>query len=205
MPEALDESDFRRLVASARWGDDHAWRALVEHWTPRLFAFLHSRCRDPELSEELVQDVFVKVAQRLVDYDERGRFSSWIMLIAINRLRDEMRRRTRHARPVEHETLGALAGSTPSTAADAPGKQESRRALDDALRSLSEAERELLHLRHAVGLSFSDISELLGEPRGTLLARHHRVLGKLRAFLAPHDPNKPQEPNATLDEEGGGT
>ena len=106
MPEALDESDFRRLVASARWGDDHAWRTLVEHWTPRLFAFLHSRCRDPELSEELVQDVFVKVAQRLVDYDERGRFSSWIMLIAINRLRDEMRRRTRHARPVEHETLG---------------------------------------------------------------------------------------------------
>ena len=99
--------------------------------------------------------------------------------------------------------MGALAGSTPSTAADAPGEQESRRALDDALRSLSEAERELLHLRHAVGLSFSDISELLGEPRGTLLARHHRVLGKLRAFLAPHDPHKPQEPNATLDEEGG--
>ena len=125
------------------------------------------------------------------------------MLIAINRLRDEMRRRTRHARPVEHETLGALAGSTPSTAADAP-EQESRRALDDALRSLSEPERELLHLRHAVGLSFSDISELLGEP-GHPLARHHRVLGKLRAFLAPHDPNKPQEPNATLDEEGGGT
>ena len=61
----------------------------------------------------------------------------------------------------------------------------------------------MLHLRHAVGLSFSDISELLGEPRGTLLARHHRVLGKLRAFLAPHDPNNPQEPNATSDEEGG--
>ena len=96
-----------------------------------------------------------------------------------------------------------MAGSTPSTAADAPGEQESRRALDEALRSLSEAERELLHLRHAVGLSFSDISELLGEPRGTLLARHHRVLGKLRAFLAPHDPNNPQEPNASSDEQGG--
>ena len=203
MPEALDESDFRRLVASARWGDDHAWRTLVEHWTPRLFAFLHSRCRDPELSEELVQDVFVKVAQRLVDYDERGRFSSWIMLIAINRLRDEMRRRARHARPVEHETLGALAGSTPSTAAEAPGEEESRRALADALRGLSDAERELLHLRHAVGLSFSDISELLGEPRGTLLARHPRVWGKSRAFLAPHDAHNLQQPNPKLDEEGG--
>ena len=108
----MEEPDFRRLVASARWGDDHAWRVLVEHWTPRLFAFLHSRCRDPELSEELVQDVFVKVAQRLADYDERGRFSSWIMLITINRLRDEMRRRSRHPRPVENETLGALAGSS---------------------------------------------------------------------------------------------
>ena len=73
MPEALDESDFRRLVASARWGDDHAWRTLVEHWTPRLFAFLHSRCRDPELSEELVQDVFVKVAQRLTIVTPIGR------------------------------------------------------------------------------------------------------------------------------------
>ncbi|MAV55557.1 MAG: hypothetical protein CMJ28_06330 [Phycisphaerae bacterium] len=203
MPDSLEEPDFRRLVASARWGDDHAWRVLVEHWTPRLFAFLHSRCRDPELSEELVQDVFVKVAQRLADYDERGRFSSWIMLITINRLRDEMRRRSRHARPVENETLGALAGSTQADAEGGPAAEESRRALDGALRSLSDAERELLHLRHAVGLSFSDISELLREPRGTLLARHHRVLGKLRVVLAPHDPKNPQEPNGPADEEGG--
>ena len=48
---------------------------------------------------------------------------------------------------------------------------------------LSETDREVIDLRHIAGMSFKQMSEHLGEPLGTLLARHHRALAKLRALL----------------------
>ncbi len=50
---------------------------------------------------------------------------------------------------------------------------------------LSEADREIVELRHHAGLSFKQMADLLSEPIGTLLARHHRALKKLKDLLAP--------------------
>ena len=55
--------------------------------------------------------------------------------------------------------------------------------LQDALARLSEADRQVIHLRHFTGLSFAAIAEILGEPLGTVLARQHRALKKLRQHL----------------------
>ena len=52
-----------------------------------------------------------------------------------------------------------------------------------ALGKLSEADREVLHLRHTAGLSFPEIAETLEEPLGTVLARGHRALKKLRKLM----------------------
>ncbi|MHC4710244.1 MAG: sigma-70 family RNA polymerase sigma factor, partial [Planctomycetota bacterium] len=57
-------------------------------------------------------------------------------------------------------------------------------ALRAAMDRLSEADRRVIHLRHFAGLSFARIAEVLGEPLGTVLARQHRALGKLRQMLA---------------------
>ena len=52
-----------------------------------------------------------------------------------------------------------------------------------ALERLSEADRQVIHLRHFAGMSFARIAEVLGEPLGTVLARQHRALKKLRQHL----------------------
>jgi RNA polymerase sigma-70 factor (ECF subfamily) len=49
--------------------------------------------------------------------------------------------------------------------------------------TLSESDREVIELRHHAGLSFKQIAELVNEPLGTLLARHHRALRKLKAAM----------------------
>ena len=59
---------------------------------------------------------------------------------------------------------------------------------------LSEKDREVIDLRHVGGLSFRQIGELLDEPVGTLLARHHRALAKLRDLMTP--------PSETAEEDG---
>jgi len=170
------------IVRSAGDGDEAAWRTLVEAFSPRVFALVRAQCRDEELAEEITQSTFCTIATKLADYDEVGRFESWLMRIAMNRLRDEMRRRKRHARPASESTLVGLAGEVdPPDRSDDHGLPEGD--LRTAIERLPDADREILYLRHVGGLSFKQLAEALETPMGTLLARHHRALKKVREML----------------------
>lgn len=175
------------LLERAATGDQAAWHHLVEAFSGRLFALLYARCRDPELAEELAQSTFATVALKIGDYTEQGRFEPWLFRIAMNRLRDEMRRRKRHAVPVETGLLGDLA--PPAAEASTGLDEASRTVLWDAVAKLSEADQRVLHLRHHGELSFRQIAEVLGEPLGTVLARQHRALQKLKELIG-EDPRE---------------
>ena len=208
MPD--DKLDTPDLLRRAADGDAAAWEALVRAYTGRLYGLLLSQCRDPELSEELTQATFVKVVQQLkpgrdpgsVDdragYREQGRFEPWLFRVAMNGLRDEMRRRKRQATPTDLSGPAAAGGSAlklwaaPDNRSGAPGEDPAQAVargeelewLREAVATLPEADRAVLHLRHTARLSFKEIAETLGEPLGTVLARGHRALGKLKK-LAP--------------------
>ena len=173
-PEQLAEE-----LAKAAAGDEDAWRKLVEAYLPRVHALVRSQCRDPELAEEITQSTFCTIVSKLGDYQEVGRFESWLMRIAMNRLRDEMRRRKRHAVSAEESTLVGLAGGVQAEAKE----DDSRQGILAALEALPSADREILFLRHVSGLSFKQLSEALDAPVGTLLARHHRALKKLKSAM----------------------
>ncbi len=162
-------------------GDEGAWRQIVEAYSPRVFGLIRAQCGNVDLAEEITQSTFCTLATRIGNYTELGRFEPWLFRIAMNRLRDEMRRRRRHANPTEPETLVALAGPS----GDEPSGQDADEvgALQSALERLSEADRRVIHLRHFAELSFARIAEVLGEPLGTVLARQHRALKKLRQHL----------------------
>ena len=169
------------LLAKAARGDAEAWRAIVSTYAPRVHGLLVSQCRDDGLAEEITQSAFCTVAVKLAGYVESGRFESWLFRIAVNRLRDEMRRRARQARPTDDAPMRevpARAGRR-TTAAELEIHAKLRAALD----RLSEGDREIIELRHTGGMSFRALSDYFEEPLGTLLARHHRALRKLRVLL----------------------
>jgi RNA polymerase sigma-70 factor (ECF subfamily) len=169
------------LLAKAARGDAEAWRAIVSTYAPRVHGLLVSQCRDDGLAEEITQSAFCTVAVKLAGYVESGRFESWLFRIAVNRLRDEMRRRARQARPTDDAPMRevpARAGHR-TTAAELEIHAKLRAALD----RLSEGDREIIELRHTGGMSFRALSDYFEEPLGTLLARHHRALRKLRVLL----------------------
>ena len=180
-PESPD--DIAGLLERAAAGDQHAWREVIDEFGPRVFGLMRVQCGDPDLAEELTQSTFCTVAAKIADgYQEHGRFESWLFRIAMNRLRDEMRRRKRHARPTTNEAMAAFIKAPPSTEGEAID-QDDRTALARALEQLGAKERQIIDLRHVGGLSFRQIEELLEEPVGTLLARHHRALRKLRGLI----------------------
>lgn len=168
------------LIAAAR-GDETAWRRIVDLYARRVFALAQARLRNPDVAEEIAQSVFATLAAKLVGggYTERGKFEPWLFRIASNRIRDEQRRTRRHPTTHDSERIARTEDSheQPSTPPDQV------RRLRAAMEQLSDADREVIELRHHGQMSFGQMAEVLGEPLGTLLARHHRALAKLKGLM----------------------
>ena len=209
-------TDLGEIIRDAAAGDEAAWSRLVELYTRRIYALARSRLGSPELAEEITQDVFVKVAQSFSrDRTERGgytdldRFEPWLFRIAMNRIRDEARARTRRRalhqrlrgernsaapesqRDPQRETPGPPGVDTNEDTNDGIGLAHLRRAMD----RLSDADRDVLELRHHAQLGFQVIADQLGEPIGTVLARHHRALKKLRTHIETDTRGTPADAN----------
>lgn len=187
MEQVLDGT----LAAAAR-GDESAWRQIVDAYSGRVFGLLVRQCRDRELAEEITQATFVKVVKKLGDYNESGKFESWLFRIAMNRLRDEMRRRKRQANPVDFagtppETIGFADASADHGPVQPLIDAEQADALHAAIAELSEADQQVLHLHYTAGLGYQEIADTLEQPLGTVLARGHRALKKLKAKLVEAD------------------
>lgn len=200
MSAQSDPQCTRRTFDLAAAGDAMAWRQIVAQYSPRVFALLVKQCGDRELAEELTQAAFVQIVTSIGRYDDQGRFDAYVFRIAMNKLRDEMRRRGRQAMTMDmtgarqddgggsvwEQTQHRIIDRHPTGSAD-PFEQASRSEQVELVRSaiakLSDADQEVLHLRHIAGLSFVQIADTLDQPVGTVLARGHRALKKLRTML----------------------
>jgi len=181
-----DSDPLAGLLERASRGDEGAWREIIELFGRRVFALARSRCRNTDVAEDITQSVFATVAAKLRQglYAEKGRFESWLFRVTMNRVRDEVRRTRRQ--PVVPDSGDAMMRQ-PDRASSPPEEVEpgvgTLAALRVAMAGLSESDREVVELRHHAGLSFKQIADILDEPVGTLLARHHRALRKLRDIM----------------------
>lgn len=219
MDQRVPQPGLDKLLVLAAEGDPHAWRGIVDAYFRRVYALLVKQCGDRELSEEITQATFVKVVAHIGQYKEQGKFESWLFLIAMNKLRDEVRRRKRQAvamdmsegrgedeARVQFEDPGSgglrgRGGEGLLGPLDAMTKAEQLEQLREAVAQLSEKDREIVYLRHTAGLSFPQIAETLGQPLGTVLARGHRALAKLRKLLQDRESGTKLESPSEAEEE----
>jgi len=188
MTEALDTT-----LKSASRGDQAAWRRIVDEYAPRVYGLLKSQCGDGELAEEITQSVFCTLAVKVTGeqgYVEQGKFEAWVFRIAINRLRDEGRRRRRQAVNVDRDLLEERESRSPSHDLST-ARGEEFAALREAVAQLPPADRQIIEYRYIGGLSFRQLADLLDEPLGTVLARQHRALRKLRDLLESSGASSP--------------
>jgi RNA polymerase sigma-70 factor (ECF subfamily) len=153
-------------------------RVYAEH-AQAVFAFLAYRTGDRSLAQDLVADTFEAAFRARRRFDRtRGSERTWLMTIALNRLRDHARRQAAQARAYERVAAGA-------TAADDDGLDAvaDRDLVARAMAALSDEERECLALRFGADLTLKEIATALGEPESTVEGRVYRGLRKLRAEL----------------------
>ena len=161
-------------------------RLFSEHAKP-LFAFLAYRCGDRGLAEDVLADTFERALRARTRFDRRkASEKTWLYSIAMNRLRDELRRRGAEQRAVER------VGQALPVEDDDYARIASRDELRSALALLSDEEREVIALRFGAGLTVPEIARIIRERPTTAEGRLYRGLAKLRDELAPPPVPRPR-------------
>lgn len=154
-------------------------RLYAEH-AQALYGFLVYRTNDRALAEDLLADTFERVLRARRGYDpRRSSEKTWIYSIALNALRDHIRRESAEERALERSEA-ARGGAAPPQAVDL---LDERDALRRAITCLSPEEREAIALRYGGDLTVPEMADALGEKLTTVEGRVYRALGKLRAEL----------------------
>jgi RNA polymerase sigma-70 factor (ECF subfamily) len=161
---------------------DSDFEQLYEEHAQALFGFLAYRTGDRVLAEDLLADTFEKVLRARRRFDPRkASAKTWIYTIALNLLRDHIRRRQ-----VEQKALHGLPQD--GVLHDPFASIEARDAIGRALTKLAPEEREAVSLRFGGDLTVPEVARVLGEPLDRVEGRVYRGLRKLRAELGAEVP-----------------
>jgi RNA polymerase sigma-70 factor (ECF subfamily) len=168
------------LVARARAGDQAAWAAIVEHHWQSVWILSRRIVRDQFGAEEVTQETFRIVRERLSDYRGQGSLCGWIQTICRRQALDELRRRRRLAREVSFDVCPGLVARQPATTEE---RLVQRMDLERALGVLAEEEREALLLT-AAGYTSDELAATLGVAATTIRSRRARAKAALLRELS---------------------
>lgn len=179
--DATDET----LMLRYRDGDSHAFERLYARHKGALYRYLLRQCGNPSVTEELFQDVWLKIIKARAGYTVQAKFTTWLFQVAHNRLIDHYRTTARRVLTAFEDcsTLESIANGHHVQ----PEQQEDRRRqvqrLLELVAELPEPQREAFLLREEAGLSLEAIAEATGVSRETAKSRLRYALAKLRQGL----------------------
>ena len=185
-------ADEAILVARAQRGDREAFSELLARHAPAVLTVAWRIMGDRALAEDIAQDTFMSAFRSLPRFRAEARFSTWLYRIAVNRCRDVLR--SRAADPVA--AAGLVADDGPGViqpAGESPMHRTPEQQLLDKQRDVHVAEalgrlaplyREAFVLKHVEGLSYDEMSEVLGVDGSTLRMRVYKARQELSRELA---------------------
>lgn len=197
-PTVREEVTDEVLMMRFQGGDRSAFAALVRRHKTPLYNFVVRQVRVPQVAEDLVQDVFVKVVQNAGDFKHEARFSTWTYAIARNVCIDHLRKMSlrKHPsldQPAKADEEGPTLGER--TADLTPGAQVERAAIGGemqvrilrAVEELPEEQREVFLLREVGHVPFKDIAEMTGVSENTVKSRMRYALERLQNALSEYE------------------
>jgi RNA polymerase sigma-70 factor (ECF subfamily) len=175
----VDDPDFA-LVERFRRGDRAAFGLLVARYQRPVYNAAFWVLRRPEDASDVAQDVFLKVAEHIADYDPRYRFFSWIYRIAVNEALNALRRSGREDSLDEDVELPAGEQASPEWQA---GELQVSARIRSALMTLPANDRAVIALRHFSECSYEEIAQILGIDEKTVKSRLFEARRRLRELL----------------------
>ncbi|HEU0245652.1 MAG TPA: RNA polymerase sigma factor [Gaiellaceae bacterium] len=167
------------VLRKAQRGDERAFSIIVRTYEQPVFNYVLRLTGDRALSEDLTQEVFLRVFQGLPGFSLRSRFTTWLFQVTKNRVLDELRALERRPRAVVN-----IEDVPPLEVVDAPAERsETIDAVWRAVELLNPDLKMALLLRDIVGLSYGEIAETLEITLATVKWRIYKAREEVQAAL----------------------
>ncbi|MFN6116928.1 MAG: RNA polymerase sigma factor [Flavobacteriales bacterium] len=188
LSKVLNDQDLVRLYLE---GNEKAFEQLLQRHKRKVWSHIYLLVRDREITEDLFQEVFIKVVHTLKGgkYNEEGKFLPWVMRIAHNLVIDHFRRNKKM--PMvrsndDHDVFATIAQ---------PGKNVEQRMvnlqIDEDVRKLidhlPEEQREVVVMRTYLGMSFKEIADQTEVSINTALGRMRYALINMRKMIKQNE------------------
>jgi RNA polymerase sigma-70 factor (ECF subfamily) len=179
----------RKLIQTARAGDQDAFAELVVIHADRVLGALRRFGLDASEADEVAQEVFLRAWRGLSRFEERARLSTWLYRIAFNEARRHLSRRAppRVALDPDRDDVVASLPDAPHLGPEAQAlDHEFQQALEQALAQLPHEWRAAVVLRDIEGLSTQQAAQVVGARQAAFKSRLHRGRMQLGALLEPY-------------------
>ena len=179
----------RETVDRARAGEQQALADLYDWYMPRVYRYALARMGNPHEAEDLTEEVFLKMLGAIGDFRWKDvPFSSWLFRIAHNHVATHFRRNAQRGGPTSE-----LSEEMVDYRHDLATAVEERLQMEEvrhATELLPDAQRDVIALRFAVGLSIADTAKVLGKREGNVKALQHKAVARLQKMLVPAAPDR---------------
>jgi RNA polymerase sigma-70 factor (ECF subfamily) len=168
------------LVRRAIDGDERAMRLLWNQHSPHVDAIVTRLAGDPDLAQDLAQEVWIQIFRALPSWRGDSKFSTWLHRVAVNRSLNALRRTRRLAAvesPIEEHTV--------TVAHDEGMRSMLAASITEACQQLAPGARTVFYLHDVEGYTHEEIASELGITAGGSKSQLFKARAKLRRLLAP--------------------
>jgi RNA polymerase sigma-70 factor, ECF subfamily len=189
----MGQSQLADTIARARAGDSKAWGELYRLYAPAIFRFCRRALPAHEDAEDATMDIFMKLREKLGQYDPDRPFKSWLYKVAANQCWDILRRRNSR-QDLETGMDSAMVENLPLKSADPDQltrliEAQTSSQVRAALATLPARAQMALVLRYFAEMSYDEIADSLGLSRNAvgvvILRAHHQLRDALAGLSEP--------------------
>ena len=184
----LKKLSDNQLLNAYLSGNENAITALVNRHRRRIFDYIHMMVKDRDVADDIFQETLIRVLRFVNDgrYTENGKFLSWVLRIAHNQVIDHFRQKKQQNNVSEGEAGYDLLNNKKFSDTTVEEKMVSAQIEADVrklLDYLPKEQKEVVMMRHYMGLSFKEIAEQTEVSINTALGRMRYALINLRKLI----------------------
>lgn len=173
-----------QLVARAQEGDLPAFEELVKKYQREIYGLACRLVLDTEEAKDLAQQAFLQAFVHIRSFRQQAQFRTWLFRIAINQCYNYLKTKKKYGDPVDYEEFVLVGGQSPE---EELVTQDERRRLYAALTRLPAKQRAVITLKLEQGLSYEEISRVLGGTAGAARVNYCQALKTLKKYLQNED------------------
>lgn len=173
------------IIRRIRSGDRDAFVALTRLYQQKVFVLAYSFFRNKEDAIDLVQDVFLRIFEKIDSFQEDRNFEAWLIQVAKNLCIDRYRK-TRGRREMESDARVDELPLADDRSPDAGRSSDLKAVLSQSVDRLADRQKTIFLMRHVNQMGNEEIARVLNISTGTVKSLHFKAIRRLRTLMSPH-------------------